>query len=138
MEERIWHFEWDPSLNIGHPDIDNDHQDLIDLISELIESILEVHPLQEIHQRMRRVMDHAERHFLLEEEVLQQWNYVDIEKHVSLHVSIIRKFDEIRRSMDNSTAMDYWIEAGLDVRNTLIDHLLHEDQKFKNLHLTSK
>jgi hemerythrin-like metal-binding protein len=138
VEERIWYFEWEPSLSIGHPDIDNDHQDSINLISELIEAILEIHPLQEIQQRMRRVMDHAEQHFLLEEEVLQQWNYVDIEKHVSLHVSIMRKFDEIRRSMDNRTSTDYWIEAGLDVRNTLIDHFLHEDLKFKNLHLVSK
>jgi hemerythrin-like metal-binding protein len=138
VEERIWHFEWNSSLSIGHPDIDNDHQDSINLISELIESILNMHPLKDIHQRMRRVMDHAERHFLSEEEVLQQWNYKDIDKHVSLHEAIMRKFDEIRRSMDNSTAMDYWIEAGLDVRDTLIDHFLHEDLKFRNLHLANK
>lgn len=135
MNGEIWRFEWKDDLNIGAPEIDRDHQEAINLIAELIEATLEMQQLEIVLQKMQMVLDHTRRHFASEEAYLRQWRYGDIRRHMLEHESIVSRFAELMDSITNNTSVDDWTGAALSVRNTLIDHFLHEDLKFRNLHL---
>jgi hemerythrin len=132
MKERIWDFEWKDELSIGVPEIDRDHQEGINLVSDLIEAIVDMGRIEEIHDRMQLILDHANRHFAREEELLRQWNYPDVDHHAREHEAIIGRFEGVKSSLDKETALDVWIEAGLEIRKTLIDHFLKEDLKYRN------
>lgn len=138
MNTQIWHFEWKDELKIGAPEIDQDHQEAINLISELIEATLEMERIELILEKMQRVLDHTQRHFTREEEFLRQWCYPDITRHALEHEAIMRRFAELMTSIGNNTAGEEWTVVALHVRNTLIDHFLSEDLKFKDLHRAAR
>ncbi len=137
MSEQIWDFDWKDDLNIGVSEIDRDHQEAINLISELITATLELRRLDVILHKMQRVLDHTKAHFAAEEEFLRRWRYHDVRRHAQEHESILRKFGELMASITNNTAVEEWTVAALHVRNTLIEHFLNEDLKFKGLHLSA-
>lgn len=132
MEHHIWRLEWDDSLSIGIPEIDQDHQNFILLINGLNQAIVDRMNLSEIQRRMQLILDDSKQHFAHEEELFKLWHYPDADEHARKHGQITRQLHEIKAALNQKSTEYTWIEAGLTAKEMLLDHLLNEDMKYRD------
>jgi len=113
------------------PEIDAEHQRFIQLVNELNEAIIGHMNKKEIKSRMRAILDDAAMHFAHEEAVFKEWGYPDAEEHAQ----IISFLNEIMESVDHGKMAHGWLEAGLEMKQVLIQHILNEDMKYRDYHV---
>ncbi|MDD5471024.1 MAG: bacteriohemerythrin [Sideroxydans sp.] len=130
-----WRLEWSQELSVHIPEIDAEHKHFIELINALNEAIAERMSRSEVRKRMQDVMDDAVAHFAHEESLFIEWAYPDTEQHARQHAATVKIFQEIMRRIEQSE-IDYdWVEAGLQVKQLLVAHLLNEDMKYRDFWL---
>jgi hemerythrin len=127
----IWRLDWNESLSMYIPEIDAEHQRFIQLVNELNEAIIGHMNKKEIKSRMRAILDDAAMHFAHEEAVFKEWGYPDAEEHAQ----IISFLNEIMESVDHGKMAHGWLEAGLEMKQVLIQHILNEDMKYRDYHV---
>lgn len=128
----IWRLDWNESLSVGIPEIDAEHQHFIRLINELNEAIIGRMDLEEIKSRMRSVLNDAAAHFAHEEALLNEWSYPEAGEHAQKHAQVTQALHEIMGGFERARAEFDWIEAGLKVKQALIEHILAEDMKYRD------
>ena len=127
----IWRLDWNESLSMYIPEIDAEHQHFIRLVNELNEAIIGRMNKKLIKSRMRAILDDAAMHFAHEEAVFKEWGYPDAEEHAQ----IISFLNEIMESVDHGKMAHGWLEAGLEMKQVLIQHILNEDMKYRDYHV---
>jgi len=131
----ISRMDWNESLSMYIPEIDAEHQHFIRLVNELNEAIIVRMNKKEIKNRMRAVLDDAAMHFAHEEAVLKEWGYPDAEEHAQKHAQITAFLNEIMKGINHGRMEHGWLEAGLEIKKVLIQHLLNEDMKYRDYHV---
>jgi hemerythrin len=114
------------------PEIDAEHQHFIRLVNELNEAIIGRMNKKMIKSRMRAILNDAAMHFAHEEAVFKEWGYPGAEEHAQ----IISFLNEIMESVDHGKMAHGWLEAGLEMKQVLIQHILNEDMKYRDYHVT--
>lgn len=136
-ESPPWRLEWSEALSVGIPEIDAEHQHFILLVNQLNEAIIERMEMEEIRKRMQLILEDALVHFAHEEVLFREWGYPDADKHAIRHAQIMKALSEIMGNFERG-GVDYeWIEAGLKVKEALIEHLLNEDMKYRDFRRSS-
>lgn len=130
-----WRLEWSPELSVHIPEIDAEHKHFIELINALNEAIAERMSLSEVRKRMQDVLDDALAHFDHEEVLFIEWGYPAAEQHAREHAAATRMFTDIMKRIEKSEQEHEWEEAGLQVRQLLVQHLLNEDMKYRDYRL---
>lgn len=130
MAAPLWRIEWHDGMSVGIPEIDEDHKRFASLINELNRSILDRRGLDEIKDRLQSVMDDAALHFAHEERLFRLWRYPDAEAHADQHARALAAFQEIMKRFVVYGLESEWIQAGLEVKDLLITHLMNEDMKY--------
>jgi hemerythrin len=138
MKLNLWQLNWNEDLSVGIPEIDHDHKNFIRLVNDLNEAIADRMPLEEIRNRMLAILDDASLHFVHEEVLFRQWNYPLTDEHAQRHRDLIHQFHETMAALTPGSSEYTWIEAGLNIKNALIDHMLHEDMKYRDFHHDSQ
>jgi len=131
----IWWLDWDESLSMYIPEIDAEHQHFIRLVNELNEAIIVRMNKKEIKSRMRAVLDDATMHFAHEEALLKERGYPEAEAHAQKHAQISTFLNEFMESVDHGKIDLGWLEAGLKIKQVLVQHLLNEDMKYRDYHV---
>ena len=121
--------EWKPEYNLGVPDIDHEHRELVDLINAL-------------HDRLQRGRDDAavpeflgelyaliSAHFALEERVMREARYDEYEGHKNDHERLL---DEIRDLMDD---FEVGGDVDLEAFSRRLDHWFSEHFRTKDARL---
>jgi len=130
-----WRLEWNTELSVHIPEIDAEHRHFIELVNKLNQAIAKRMSLSEVRKRMQDVIDDAVAHFEHEEALFNEWGYPEAQLHAREHAAATKTFSDIVRRIEQSE-LDYeWIEAGLQVKHLLIDHLLNEDMKYRDFWL---
>jgi hemerythrin-like metal-binding protein len=124
-----WRLEWSEELSVHIPEIDAEHKHFIELINALNEAIAERMSLSEVRKRMQDVLDDAVAHFDHEEVLFIEWGYPDAVQHAREHAAAAEIFTTIMKRIENSEQDYEWVEAGLQVKQLLVAHLLNEDMK---------
>ncbi len=127
-----WRLEWNESLSMFIPEIDAEHQRFIRLVNELNEAIARRMEMEEIKKRMRSIMNDAAVHFAHEESLFRQWSYPQAGEHANKHAQIVQALHGIMAAFEHGGLDCEWIEAGLKVKQALIEHLLTEDMKYRD------
>ena len=127
----IWWLDWNESLSTYIPEIDAEHQHFIRLVNGLNEAIIARMNKKKIKSRMQAILDDAAMHFAHEEAVFKEWGYPDAEEHAQ----IISFLNEIMESVDHGKMAHGWLEAGLEMKQVLIQHILNEDMKYRDYHV---
>lgn len=128
----VWRLDWNESLSVSIPEIDAEHQHFILLVNQLNEAIIDRMDTEEIKQRMHALMDDAAAHFAHEERLLKECDYPDTAEHMERHVQILRVLRDIMADFVRDRTGYDWIEAGLKIKQVLIEHLLTEDMKYRD------
>jgi hemerythrin len=131
-ETSPWRLEWTDELSVYIPEIDAEHQHFIQLVNELNEAIARRMDVAEIKNRMQAILDDAVAHFAHEEALFREWGYPETEEHAKKHAQITLALQEIMRRSEHDGVEYEWIEAGLKVKEVLIEHLLAEDMKYRD------
>ncbi len=117
-------------MSVGIPAIDEDHKQFIVLINELNRSITEGKNQAEIKQRLHLIVDDAERHFRQEEKLFNEWKYPDSYDHANIHAQVLKSLKTILAEFVPYGSDSGWVNAGLRIRDLLINHILAEDMKY--------
>ncbi len=136
-DSSLWRLEWNDGLTMYIPEIDVEHQRFIRLVNELNEAIITRMGVEKIQERMQAILDDAAAHFTHEELLFREWGYPGASGHAEKHEEIMRALREIMGRFEHGGTEYEWIEAGLQVKQALIDHLLTEDMKYRDYRLAN-
>jgi diguanylate cyclase (GGDEF)-like protein/hemerythrin-like metal-binding protein len=120
---------WQSSWESGEPTIDRQHQELIELSNVVAMIGITNDNDLSIIKKFVTIIDHAKKHFVYEESVLERIGYPDIEAHRHEHAALIEKFTYLIERAKNKeiTIKDCFDQfAG----TLIIGHLLHYDRLF--------
>ena len=137
-EPHTWKIEWNDRMSVGIPEIDEDHKRFALLIGELNRAIADRMDLSEIKKRLQLILDDANRHFEHEEKLFTQWKYPDAKNHADKHAQAIKALQAIMKKLISYDLQSEWIDAGLAVKDILINHLLTEDMKYAEFYRNSR
>ncbi len=120
-----WHREWDT----GHKGIDQQHRELLKIANSLIKAMLNNESQTSAVAQLKHLLDHIEKHFKYEEQILSEIQYEDYEAHAESHRSLLVKSGEI---LERSTSGNLLLSDVVKfvVGDVITLHLLEEDQKF--------
>jgi hemerythrin len=136
-DSSLWRLEWNEGLSVHIPEIDAEHQRFIDLVNYLNEAIVARMDVQVIRRCMQAILDDAVAHFAHEEALFKEWGYAAAAEHAEKHAQMILALNGIMRRFKHGGTELEWVEAGLLVKQALIEHLLSEDMKYRDYFLAS-
>lgn len=119
------------------PEIDAEHQHFIRLVNELNEAIAGRMGLEKIRHCMQAIVDDAAAHFTHEEALLGEWGYPAAGEHAEKHAQITQALRETMARFEHDGTEFEWVDAGLQIKKALIEHLLTEDMKYRDFRLAS-
>ncbi|NCN10104.1 MAG: hemerythrin family protein [Leptospira sp.] len=115
--------EWKDSYKTNIIEVDTQHQRLFTLMEEL-DSLYHAHKgsliknLSSIRKAVSELEQYTISHFLIEERIMEENNYPDLENHKLQHDKFTDKILEFKEKINNHTEND---EATLDEN---LDHIL--------------
>ncbi|GAB6035970.1 hypothetical protein JCM15519_05290 [Fundidesulfovibrio butyratiphilus] len=120
---------WTSTLEVGEPDIDEQHQMLFQMILDLEEKIEGKQFEQGALDALQGMRIYAATHFAHEEELMALGKFSDLPRHKSMHAEFIGEIDQLEKDARQSGE---W--ASLDVFAYLVawlsEHILQEDTDF--------
>ncbi|HBF34798.1 TPA: hypothetical protein DDW35_09570 [Candidatus Sumerlaeota bacterium] len=85
------YINWDASLELDLPQIDNDHRELVKMVNRL-QVAMEAHAEKGILADIfSRLTEYATTHFKTEEQFMAKIAYSDLQAHIQLHRSFVVK-----------------------------------------------
>lgn len=126
--------QWNSGWNIGHDEIDGQHQRWVELFNELEDSFLsnERLDMSAVQKRVfKKILDYTHFHFENEEKYMQDAAYPEIAGHWRLHKEFDRIVYEKYRDFEGGKLMLTSDLLAL-IKNWLLRHIQVEDQKFGN------
>jgi len=126
---------WEDEYNLGIPIIDEHHRAIVSLINTLSYGILNNHAKKLLHPLSSMVLEYTRIHFRVEEEFLEEINFTDAQAHRALHCELLDKYrttsTDFLHNRDPHEFMDF-------LRDWWINHICHEDLKYKEFLLTAE
>ncbi len=128
----LWKMHQSGELETGIPEIDCDHRNLVSLIGQLNSTIIWRMGTDKVSDAMQALVDDAARRFEREVTLLSLSGYPDVDQHAKHHRETMASLRKIMYGLGPDTPEHLWVEAGLNVKRTLIDHLISEDMKYRD------
>lgn len=119
-------FEWNSNLELGHPEIDEQHMRLFLLAGAVVESMTDsdLHRVSVDAAPLHALVEFAVEHFAFEESLMLSVGYPESEWHAKYHASLL---DELRR-------FSYQVQQG---QNTNAASLIGFLRDWLTLHIDS-
>jgi hemerythrin len=122
--------EWEDSYSVGVQEIDEQHKKLFSIINELLKAVDEKKSDDNFSSIIEELVNYKTYHFQTEEKYFKLFNYEETDKHIASH----RFFnDELGKIVEKHHKYDIYFAYDLVefLENWLVDHLMVEDQKYK-------
>ena len=120
--------EWTPEYQIGHPEIDKQHQHLVSLINNLYNAYTEGNSSSIVEPILNELVDYTMYHFNSEELHMDNLQYPLVTKHKEEHAYFIAKVDEFKMDFDQGN-----IFVSMDILEFLsswiLDHIAESDKE---------
>ncbi len=120
---------WKEQYSVGIPEIDDDHQKLLNLINQLQAAVIYKTGEQFEKEALDEVIAYTKYHFQKEEGMMRDANYTDLDAHIKQHedmivrVNLFLKEYEINRFETIKQLSEF-------LKNWLINHIDGSDQKY--------
>lgn len=123
---------WEDSLSVGIDVIDEHHRYLFDLTNDLFTIVSEKRGASELARVLKALSQYAQVHFRAEERMMEHYGYAGIavqrHQHDDFEGRLQAFYDEL-----HSNPLTAQFEVLIYLRNWLIQHILHEDAKLRDL-----
>ncbi|MDA0706347.1 MAG: bacteriohemerythrin [Proteobacteria bacterium] len=120
--------KWRDEFSVGVPEVDYEHQELIELINDLHRSVQEGVTRDQVVARLGEIFAQIAAHFALEEKVMQETRYRAFPEHKTDHEALL---DDLRDIMDEVEDDGEFNEAQLtsDLDRWFSEHFRTHDAK---------
>ena len=116
--------EWIPEMSVGHAELDEQHQMLLELYNRFDAASAQGKGSRETAALIEELQTYVHEHFAAEELVLEAANWEGRERHAKLHRQLENKLDAFRQEMaagcrftaDFRKFLGYWWQ------NHIMDH----------------
>ena len=113
----------------GHPEIDNDHRKLIDLIN-LVDEAISSKEYTECKKLLDSFVDFARDHFEREEKILIDIGFPDAENHSAYHVEMLDRAENVKNLCREMNDQGLIRECFEEMSSFLIDDVVRGDSAF--------
>jgi len=109
---------WSPEYETGFPIIDQQHQEMFKVVSDLQEAMVRQAEPSYLKHLLQALLKDTIAHFTLEEDLMQEHGYPSYEEHKQIHDRLRQKITKVLRRL----------EAQEDVAsgNSELSHFLHQ------------
>lgn len=123
-------FDWDPSINIGIPNIDEQHQELFSIARE-IEQLVLTHCLSateaDYYRLLCKLREYVTYHFYEEEALMQAIKYPDYENHKAAHDTLKKAINSIDCNYLCNQPFECFSEIKSVIKDWVFQHMLIDD-----------
>ena len=125
--------QWSDNFSVGHPEIDQQHQQLFSLFNTLTRGIEDGGPSFHMEQAFIQLCGYVKNHFRFEERLMKKANYPELAAHKKKHVKIKEELQIFRKDFNKASGKKKNAVA-LDVAKFLQEwlqgHINGDDQKY--------
>jgi hemerythrin len=132
MNEADWKINWSNALSVGVAEIDAEHQQFVGRVNDLNQAIVECRDKATVERLLDLMLMEATHHFWHEQRLLAKWKYPQRTAHAAKHAQLIAQFDRVMKEFEQADVSFTWALKGLHLKQLLVDHLLHEDMKYRD------
>jgi len=116
------HFtQWSKRLEIGIPQIDQDHQKLMELLNRCQEAVMNNRCGAVLNSILTELLEYTETHFQREEAVMKACNYPGLTSHCQVHQFLIKQVKSRLTNFEQSKLEAHQLVAFLN--SWLVDHI---------------
>jgi hemerythrin len=121
---------WTEDFSVGVARLDMQHKRLIQMINRLIEAPQTKTGSETISDLLNAMTNYAQEHFEAEERLMQQYNYPNLEEHLTQHHGFRRKAADLCMAEieEDGTVPESMLEY---LRDWLVQHILKSDMVYK-------
>ncbi|WP_224983798.1 bacteriohemerythrin [Geomonas agri] len=123
--------EWDDTLILDMPQIDEHHHKLVDILNRCYRALMMHDHSHELGEVVAELLDYTQYHFGTEEQLMAQVNYAAAASHAAAH----RKFiNSVHNFKDRSEAGESFVAIDVLVflKDWLVGHIQNTDRAFTN------
>lgn len=121
---------WDPSHSVGNPELDRQHQRLLELAAQAIELAESGSPMREtFHRVLNDITDMAFQHFAAEEDLLARNGCPTLAEHKAEHDAYLEQLTRVL--YQGSTGVDDRLALAQLMREFTSHHLRETDLETK-------
>jgi hemerythrin-like metal-binding protein len=123
------YMEWQPALEIGHPQIDAEHRSLVETLNRLHRAVDQGRDHEEIEQVLVFLRDYTVTHFAAEEALMIRHQYPGASAHFTAHVNLVMQVSDLLAAFRAGQAV--LTESVLVfLEGWLLDHIQGLDKEF--------
>ncbi|HEY8463215.1 MAG TPA: bacteriohemerythrin, partial [Bacillota bacterium] len=123
--------QWSKDLELNHPKIDSQHQELFRRINQLFEACSEGKGSQMVVEMIAFLEQYVVEHFGTEEALMIDVHYPGYPKHKSLHQGFITSFKKLKEEIDpKGPGINIIIMVNRMVVDWLNHHIRNVDKEF--------
>lgn len=121
-------FAWDNRYDLGVPEMNREHQKLIDLMNQLHEHQVKHSPKETITKTLVALVDYTKTHFAHEEAYMTKIRYPEVKVHQLVHKGLLEKLGEYQRSFEKQGKLEPTFFSFL--KRWLAAHIMGIDMKY--------
>lgn len=119
---------WKSSYEGGNPEIDQQHQKLVEIINDLHDAMMLGKGMQIMNQILESLIAYTAFHFDAEEKWMADNRYAHVSEHNVLHEKLTSQVLIFKEEFE-SNALSNTVRANNFLKTWLTDHILEEDLK---------
>ena len=121
--------KWRESYNTGIPQIDKEHEKIIELVNSMFIVIRDKAGKEMVLNTLEQTLSYTEYHFENEEKMMQDAGYPDFEEHMKEHHKLKTDAEQFKLRLEENFA-DGSKEFYRFLREWVMDHILECDMKY--------
>lgn len=122
-------FEMLESFLTGHPDIDDDHRQLVEVIN-LVSDAIESNDLNQCRSLLNSFVEVARNHFAREEAILREVCFPGIEEHCRYHDGLLERAGAVKRLCQEMADRGQLKECFEEMAGFFVDDVVKGDSEF--------
>ena len=122
-------FGWSDSFAVGIPQIDAQHKQLFEIISDLHEAMKNRRSSLIMEQTLNKLVDYTVKHFGTEEALLRTRNYSELLQHKVIHEQFTARIKKFQEQHQAGAALIN-IELMEMLQKWLVGHIQGTDMKY--------
>lgn len=124
-------FKWLPEYSVNIKTIDDQHRELVNILNRLFIAVSKREGEKAIAGILDALMSYTQTHFALEERLMRQANYKDLESHMEEHRNLIEKLDLLCKKHLIEEKAIYFEMMGF-LKTWLKEHIQGVDTKYSS------
>lgn len=90
-------FKWSPDYSVNIKTIDDQHQELVNILNRLFVAVSKREGDRVIAGILDALVSYTQTHFALEERLMRQAKYKDLEPHIAEHKKLLAELDHLAK-----------------------------------------